>query len=299
LPAITFSEAWQEYRRAEALLPAKPPAVVPRRIGGIAEIADDFDLIVLDAWGVLNLGDEPIAGAVTAVAALRQKAKRLMIASNSGSHDPAASAARLGAFGMPFRVAEIASGLALVPELLDRLAPPRPLGLIADPPAPLAAVTSAMAALADDAAAYDRVSAILFLSSDGWTPQRQALLKASLERHKRPLIIGNPDIVSPEPEGMNIEPGWYAHRIAAETAIRPIFCGKPFPEIYERIRRRHPDVAPERVLCVGDTPHTDILGGRAAGFRTLLLEGGFCRGQDVLALASDSAIWPDFIAPGL
>ena len=299
MPAITFSEAWQGYRRAEARLPAKPPPVMPCRIGGIAEIADGFDLIVLDAWGVLNLGAAPIAGASAAIAALRASGKRLMIASNSGSRDPAASAAWLGTLGFTFRVTEIASGLALVPEVLDGLRLPRPLGLIADAPAPLAAVTSAMQPLADDPADYDRVSAILFLSSDDWTPARQALLKATLERRPRPLIIGNPDIASPEPEGMTAEPGCYAHRIAAATGIRPIFCGKPYPALYERIRRRHRDIAPERVLCVGDTPHTDILGGRAAGFGTLLVETGFCRGEDVLALARESGIWPDFIAAGL
>ena len=53
------------------------------------------------------------------------------------------------------------------------------------------------------------------------------------------------------------------------------------------------------MLCVGDTLHTDILGGRAAGCRTLLIEDGFMRGADPLALAQESGIWPDFIAPRL
>ncbi len=83
------------------------------------------------------------------------------------------------------------------------------------------------------------------------------------------------------------------------TAARPSFCGKPFPAIYALMRARHPEVPLERVLCVGDTLHTDILGGRAAGCRTLLIEDGFCRGQDALALAAESGIWPDFIAPRL
>jgi glycerol 3-phosphatase-2 len=38
----------------------------------------------------------------------------------------------------------------------------------------------------------------------------------------------------------------------------------------ERIR---PGVPDERVLMVGDTLHTDILGGNAAGFRTALIAG--------------------------
>jgi glycerol 3-phosphatase-2 len=137
------------------------------------------------------------------------------------------------------------------------------------------------------------------LSSDGWTLARQQLLEASLARRPRPLVVANPDIVSPEPGRLNAEPGYYAHRLAAATALRPIFCGKPFPAIYEAMRARHRQIPPQRVLCVGDTLHTDILGGRVAGHRTLLIEDGFCRGVDGAALAAECGIWPDFIAPRL
>jgi glycerol 3-phosphatase-2 len=299
LPSITFAEAWQAYRRAEPFLPAKPPPVAPRRIADIAAIAGDFDLVALDAWGVLNLGEMPIPSARDAVRRLRRAGKRLAVLSNSGSRDAAAGAARLAGFGFDFVPAEILTGLDLVAGALDELALPPPIGLIADPPAPLPALTGTMLPLGDEAGDYDRVSGVVFLSSDTWTAARQARLAASLTRRPRPLIVANPDVASPEPEGMDAEPGWYALRIAADTAVRPRFCGKPFPALYARLRSLHPDVSPERVLCVGDTLHTDILGGRAAGFRTLLIEDGFCRGRDVRRLAAESGIWPDFVAPRL
>ncbi len=299
MPAITFAAAWQEYRRAERHLPAKPSPVVPRRIADVAAIAAAFDLIALDAWGVLNLGEAPIATAPAAVARLRAAGKRLVVLSNSGSRDADAGASRLRGFGFDFAASEIVTGLELVPDALARLALPAPIGLIAKFSSPIPAVTDAMLPLGDDPADYEQVSGFLFLSTDRWSEARQALLAASLARSPRPLIVANPDIASPEPEGMEAEPGWYAHRIAAATGMRPAFCGKPFPAIYERMRTRHPEVPPDRVLCVGDTPHTDILGGRAAGYRTLLVEDGFCRGRDALALAAESGVWPDFIAPRL
>jgi glycerol 3-phosphatase-2 len=299
LPALSFAEAWCEYRCAEPRLPTKPPPVSPRRIAGVAAIADRFDLFVLDAWGVLNIADTPIAGARIAVAGLRTLGKRLLVLSNDGTREPAAAAARHRARGFDFGDDELVVGIELLPAALAQLASAAPIGLIADPPAPLGRLTAAMVPMGDDSFAYDAVCAFVFLSSDRWSEERQELLQASLERQPRPLIIGNPDIVSPEPTGMAAEPGYYAHRIAAATGILPIFCGKPFAPIYARIAARYPDIPPERVLCVGDTPHTDILGGRAAGWRTLLVEDGFCRGQDGAALAADSGIWPDFIAPGL
>ena len=299
MPSLTFADAWREYRRAEARLPPKPPPVAPRRIAGVAEIARDFDLFLLDAWGVLNIGDAPISGAAAALAALRRQGKRLLVLSNDGTREPAAAAARHRARGFDLGEDEVLPGIALLGEVLARLAPAAPVGLIADPPAPYPALTGAMLPLADTVGDYNAVSAIVFLSSDDWTDARQALLEASLARHPRPLVIGNPDIVSPEPQRMATEPGYFGHRIADRGAVQPIFCGKPFAPIYARALSRHPGIDPRRVLCIGDTLHTDILGGRAAGFRTLLIEDGFCRGRDGMALAAECGIWPDFIARGL
>ena len=98
---------------------------------------------------------------------------------------------------------------------------------------------------------------------------------------------------------LNAEPGFYAHRIAGETGIAPIFCGKPGAPIYHAALARAGNIAPERVLCVGDTLHTDILGARAAGCHAMLVEDGFCAGRDALALAAECGIWPDFVAPAL
>jgi glycerol 3-phosphatase-2 len=299
LPTLTFAEAWRCYRQAEPRLPAKPAPVAPRRIASVAEIAGDFDLIVLDAWGVLNLADTAIPTAAAAVAALRQAGKRLIGLSNDGSRRGAEAAARHRRRGIAINDDELVAGIDLLPEVIGALAPPAPLGIIADGPSPLPALTGAALPLADDPAAYDRAGAILFLSSDGWSDRRQRLLEASLAAAPRPLIIGNPDVASPEPLRMAAEPGYFAHEAAERTGIAPIFCGKPFPPIYARVAALHPDIAAERVLCVGDTLHTDILGGRAAGYRALLIEDGFCRGRDGLVLAADSGIWPDFIAPRL
>jgi glycerol 3-phosphatase-2 len=297
--SLTFDEAWREYRRSEPLLPAKPPRVSPLRTRDIGEIASGFDLIALDAWGVLSLGEQAIVAAPGAVARLRAAGKRLLVLSNGGSREAPALAARLRGFGFDFAPEEIINGLGFIGATLARLSLTPPIGLIADPPVPLPSLTRAMVPLEDDREAYDRASGFVFLSSDGWTPARQTLLEASLARHPRPLIVANPDIVSPEPDRCLAEPGYYAHRVAAATGERPIFCGKPFPAIYDALRARQPAIPADRVLCVGDTLHTDILGGRAAGHRTLLIEDGFCRGQDGAALAAECGIWPDFIAPRL
>jgi len=299
LPLITFERAWRQYRRAEGRLPPKPPRVAPQRVGGVFDILDRFDLVILDAWGVLNLGETPIAPARTVVRKLRGQGVPLTVLSNDASGDKAQAVAAHRQRGYDFRAEEIVAGLDLLPQTLAHLALPEPLGLVAEAPAPMPQLTRGMVPLGDDAAAYDESSGIAFLSSAAWTEMRQQYLEASLRRRARPLIVCNPDIASPEGDMLNAEPGYYAHRIADETAVVPILCGKPERAIYERALARFPTLRPERVLCVGDTLHTDILGARAAGCRAMLVEAGFCAGRDALALAADCGIWPDFIAPGI
>ena len=299
MPLISFTDAWQAYRRAEPRLPAKPAPVTPTRVPGIGALIEHFDLVILDSWGVLNLGDHPITGAREAVAALRRSGMPLLALSNDASGDKTRAVANHRRRGYDFAASEVIHGLDLLPETLARLALARPVGLIADPPVPMTAITGALQPLADDEQCYDDVSGVVFLSADRWTSERQEMLRRSLTPRRRPLIVCNPDIASPNGDTQNAEPGFYAHRLAEEIGIQPIFCGKPFPEIYRRALAAFPGIRRERVLCVGDTLHTDILGARAAGLRAMLVENGFVAGRDALSLASESGIWPDFIAPRL
>src|SRR5690242_9246136 len=254
---------------------------------------------MLDAWGVLNLGTVPIPRALTAVTELRFAGVPLLVLSNDAAADKAKAVENHRRRGYDFRAEEILAGLDLLPETLARLALEAPPGLIADPPPPMQALTGTMPVLADDPETYEQVPAVAFLSADHWSEKKQDLLRESLVRRPRPLIVGNPDIASPDAHLLNAEPGYYAHRIADETGDAPILCGKPDLAIYRKALARLGGINPERVLCVGDTLHTDILGARAAGCRAMLVEDGFCAGRDALALAAECGIWPDFVAPGL
>ncbi|HKX10710.1 MAG TPA: HAD-IIA family hydrolase [Stellaceae bacterium] len=299
MPFITFEHAWREYRRSERRLPPKPPAAQPERVAGIGAIRKHFDAVILDAWGVLNLGATPIPRALAAVKELRAAGVPLLVLSNDAAADKATAVGNHRRRGYDFSAEEIIAGLDLLPEALATLALEAPPGLIADPPVPMQALTGAMPVLGDDPATYERVPAIAFLSADRWSEPKQDLLRESLAHRPRPLIVCNPDIASPETHLLNAEPGYYAHRIADETGEPPILCGKPDGAIYRKALARLGRIRPDRVLCVGDTLHTDVLGARAAGCRAMLVEDGFCAGRDALALAAECGIWPDFVAHGL
>lgn len=125
--------------------------------------------------------------------------------------------------------------------------------------------------LTDNAADYDEVESFVLLGSAVWTESRQLLLEDSLKKRPRPVYVGNPDIVAPRETGFSVEPGHYAHRLADKTGIKLQFFGKPFKNIFDLAFARINSLDLERTVMVGDTLHTDILGGQAAGIKTALI----------------------------
>jgi len=153
--------------------------------------------------------------------------------------------------------------------------------------------------MTDTSDPYDAVEGFLLVGSGGWTDWRQSLLEATLLRNPRPVLVGNPDLVAPREGGLSLEPGWFAHQLAERTGTVPVFLGKPFPEIFDLAVARHPQtVDPARVLMVGDTLHTDILGGLQAGFATALVtDYGSLAGLDIQDAVARAGIAPDFVVP--
>jgi len=129
-----------------------------------------------------------------------------------------------------------------------------------------------------DSAADDRFGAIRRLR-EGKT---SAILESS---------AGNIEWASPEP-------GLYAHDLADRTGCAPEFYGKPFANAFALVAERlGPGVPPRRIAMVGDTPWTDILGGAAMGWRTVLVHNhGLMRGKDPDDIWQSSGIRPDFLA---
>jgi glycerol 3-phosphatase-2 len=156
--------------------------------------------------------------------------------------------------------------------------------------------------LEDDPRAYEAAEGFVLLSSLEWTPDRQALLRRALLDRPRPLLVGNPDLVAPREWGLSAEPGYYAHQLADEGLADPRFFGKPFPEVFRLAERTLGPlgIPRERICMVGDTLHTDILGGAAAGWGTVLVtDHGLYKGRDPEALIRASGIRPEYLIPSI
>lgn len=280
------------YAAIRAHLPALPRQGAGRAVASLLDIAPAVDAFLLDAWGVLNRGARPVPGVAARLAELRAMGKVLRVVTNDGSRDGAQAVAKFRALGYDFAAAEIitARGAALAAAGPFRRAGGR-WGVMG-----LADAIPGAIALADDPADYAVACGFLLLDSSDWTPARQARLEAALRAHPRRVVVGNPDLVSPDLHGFNVEPGYWAHRLRETVGVEPEFHGKPFPSVFAAALASLPEIDPARVVMVGDTPQTDILGGAAAGCRTALVTGhGILRGQDVRASLAAAAIRPDWL----
>ena len=269
---------------------------------GLAALADRFDAFILDGYGVVNVGAEPVPGIVEAVEALRGAGRAVMVLTNGAGRPVRWAARRYAGWGV--RIPEhlvVSSRDSLEAELAAR---PRSglWGVMARPDSELETLPAETALLGDDDALYAEADGFILIRSEEWTVERHRRLAEALRREPRPVLVANPDVSAPFPDGsFTAEPGYWAIRLEAETGVACERFGKPFGHAFDLALARlgAAGVRRDRVAMVGDGLYTDILGGLAAGLGTVLVtDHGLVRDLDWRAWAERSGISPDYVVPG-
>ncbi|GAB4258728.1 MAG: HAD family hydrolase [Pararhodobacter sp.] len=280
--------AFARYRAVDHLFPKCARGFPPFSLAqpDLGAVMTRYDGMILDAFGVLNVGDRVIPGAVERLADLRAQGKRMVVLTNGASKTRDAALEAWRRWGFDFAEDEVIASRDLAAAELARRA-----GLwaaIGPAGAGFADLPGDVRALDDDLLA--RADGFVFLGSQGWTEARQAALVAALRARPRPVLCANPDIVAPREEGFTWEPGHFC----AALPVPVTYVGKPHGAAFAAALARL-DLAPKRVAMVGDSLHTDILGGRAAGCHTVLVTGhGFFAGVDPAPFIAASGLVPDF-----
>lgn len=277
-----------------------PSAVNPESttsVANLAELADEFDVFVLDGFGVLNVGEETIPGAVDRVAQLQAMGKQVLVLTNGATLPVEKTVEKYTKWGMRIALSDVISSRNALEQALLNEDDQILWGVIATDFAQIDRLAPRTRLLTDNADDYASVDGFVFLSSLDWTDSRQALLHDALSTRTRPMLVGNPDLVAPREDAMSLEPGLFAHQLADAGLCTPQFYGKPFHNVFDIAAKRISDIEPHRIAMVGDTLHTDILGGASYGWRTVLVKNhGLMKEADDEHSFANTGIRPDFVA---
>jgi HAD superfamily hydrolase (TIGR01450 family) len=289
--------AFDAYEAVRGRLPLArfPSATV--HLPTLAQAADRWDGFLLDAFGVLNVGETAIPGAVARMAELRRRGKRLCVLTNAASYTRAGVLAKYHRLGFDFTPDEVVSSRDVAVARLERIASGASWAAISAQGDSFADIPADLTDAIENPAAFAGADAVLFLSSARWSEDWQAVLERALRDRPRPVVIANPDIVAPREDGLTLEPGHYGHRLADIPGVTLHWFGKPFPDAFaDGIART--GLAAGQLAMVGDTLHTDVLGGAAAGCGSVLItDHGLFKGRDVAPFIAASGIVPDVIVP--
>ena len=98
------------------------------------------------------------------------------------------------------------------------------------------------------------------------------LLRTAVAR-KIISICANPDLTLSQLGVQRYCAGYYAKKIE-QFGGEVIYAGKPYAEIYNKVLNKLPNIPRNRVLMIGDTFYTDILGGNNMGIHSGLVLTG-------------------------
>ena len=282
-------------------LPAPTRKGRAERAANLLALVDRYDAFILDGYGVINLGPEPIPGIGDTIRALRAAGREVMVLTNGAGRPSRQTARRYAGWGLDIPERLVVSSRDALEASLATLARPGLWGVMALPDSELETLPVEAALLEDDAEVYRRAAGFIFIRSEGWSVDRHRLLAQALRESPRPVLVANPDVSAPYPDRRySAEPGYWALRIEAEAGIRCEPYGKPFAPAFELALSRlgGGGVRRGRIAMVGDGLYTDILGGLAAGLGTVLVtDHGLLKGLDWEARAVRAGILPDHVIP--
>jgi HAD superfamily hydrolase (TIGR01450 family) len=274
------------------------------RIDNFKTIIDKYNVIFFDAFGVLKNYQGLVPGIEKTFEYLAEQKKEYYIVTNDASRSPVQLASSYHKMGLhaitPDRI--ISSGM-LTKEYLYLKVPDGVVAYLGTEgsahyieslglhPMPISEVNDKN---------IDKVKALLFLDDEGFD-WKDGLNKAVNLLRKRtiPAIVANTDHAYPVTlHDLSVAVGGLAMMVENIVGKKFIRFGKPdsqmFMFAYDLIRDYRP-ISKKEIVMVGDTLHTDILGGNKFGLDTVLVLSGNTLPKDVDTRITSSGIVPTYI----
>jgi len=245
---------------------------------GLAPLAGDYDAFIIDLWGTLHNGIEPLPGALECVEQLQAAGKAIALLSNAPFRNDAVEKV-LATIGVPEALYDVllSSGEMAWRAVAHRIDPwHAALGRRAAFIGPDRHRTMLDNPAIDPVEGYDEADFVLCtgprLASDALTDYCDDLTAAAARA--LPMVCANPDREVLRGDQREICAGAIAERYEADFGGDVAWHGKPYAAVFDEVLRLLGEPSRNRVLMIGDGIHTDIAGAAAAGLDALLVCGG-------------------------
>jgi len=252
-----------------------------RVLKGLSEIADSFDLVLMDLWGCVHDGVKPYPAALDCLHRLKDAGKAVAILSNAPRR-AAEVEAKLSEMGID---RALYSGMFTSGEETWKYLKTRPDGLGQRLGRRVYAIMPDRdAGILEDLQLerVDDVGAATFVLVTGIEDEKtqakdfDPVLKQAL-RAGLPLLCANPDLMVHRGGVAEICAGAIADRYES-LGGRTVYHGKPHGKIYDMIFKSL-GVVRGRAIGVGDSYRTDMRGAQDAGAKGVLVAGGIHRSE--------------------
>lgn len=267
-------------------------------LGGVRDIFEDYELFLVDQFGVLHDGQSPYRGAVWVLEELKARGKTVVLLSNSGKRS-APNAERLRGLGFPEALYDllVTSGEVAWHQLSEGAQDGTIRRcLLLSRGGDRSAVEGLDLELVDDGAEADIV---LISGSEGSEVGLEAYLERIRPAAERGVacLCSNPDKLMITPAGLDFGAGRIAE-VYEELGGSVTWIGKPFPAMYSFALSRCGNPPASEIIGIGDSVEHDIAGAAAIGAATLLIKGGILADadqDDLGALTRKHGVTPDFL----
>ncbi|MGB0866425.1 MAG: HAD-IIA family hydrolase [Granulosicoccaceae bacterium] len=298
-----FHRAWADYLADE--LPANTylgerSAVL--RIPDLLSLREQADVLLLDGFGVLNTGFEAVEGMADQIAQLQRQGVHCLVLSNGATQPVGPMVQKYTDLGYHFAPEDLLTSRDALRVALRRHHAEHPGFLWGVTPTASADHPDLSANLRQlhEAADFEAADGILLLSTLRWSARLDWLLYKQLQTSPKPVWVGNPDVCAPFPTYVSREPGQVARALERGLGMKIQYFGKPHGNIYDvafaRVAQLTGQIDKSRIVMVGDSPHTDILGARQAGIKSVLIQDhGLLAGQNLRRRLEEARIWPDYV----
>jgi len=266
-----------------------------------------YKAIFLDSYGVVKNHMGLIDGVPAVIEYIRECDIPFKILTNDASRSPQKQSQRFAESGLHLEASEIiTSGMMAKKFLKNKISSGKVayLGTKSSAQYIIRANLEAIPVADVNLLNIDEVTAMVFLDDEGfnWNVDINATLNL-LRKRNIPAIVANSDTIYPVAKNnVAIATGGIAQLVENILGRKFIHFGKPDSQMFMYAFEKVNEIGyikRKDVLMVGDTLHTDILGGNKFGVDTCLVLSGNTSAKNAKSSIRSSGVIPDFICESI